>query len=167
MAKKTDTRSRYIRENLRSVDYMGYRVTESGVVYNAHDKLIKPKFLFKGKKIDYVYIDITFQGKKRRLSYHKFVYMAWNQDFVDSDDYVITTIGRRFDYRVANLKCITRKEHLENLQKDLYYSDDEKRMIVEAYLEIKDSITLTEFSKKVNITPKTLSKYIKEHQNGI
>lgn len=167
MAKKLDTRPRYIKENLRSVEYMGYTVTESGIVYNSHGKLIKPKFIFNGKKIDNIYIDITHMGKKRRISYHKFIYMAWNPDAPDSPEYVVTTIGRRHDYSVKNLKLITRKEHLNNVHKNVHYTDEEKRLIVETYLEIQDTVTMTEFAKKVNITPKTLAKYVRGYKRGI
>lgn len=149
---------------MRTTSFMGYTVTESGVVYNSKGRLVKPKFHFKGKRIDYVYIDVTCNGKKQRLSYHRFIYMAWNPEFVNDPDLVITTHGRRFDYSLKNLRCVTRQEHLQELAKNkAHFDEDDEALIRETYLEIKDVMTKKDYAKRLGISPKTLNKILEEH----
>lgn len=165
---KLDLRPRYMQELNKYTMYMGYKVTEAGVVYNCRDKLVKPKFLFKGKRIDYVYIDVTYEGKKRRISYHRFIYMAFNPDFEDDPNMVVTTVGRRFDYRLSNLKLMTRQEHLQQLAKQgLSYSEVEQKEVAETYEEIKDYMTKKEYAKRLGISPRTLYSYLKRGNYGV
>lgn len=167
--RKLDIRPQYIKELMRSTPFMGYRVTESGVVYNAHDKLIKPKFYFKGDKIDYVYIDVTYEGKKQRISYHRFIYMAWNPEFAQTNDpsMVITTIGRRFDYSLKNLKCVTKQEHLQELAKSkMHFDEEDAEQIRETYAEIKDVMSKKDYAKRLQVSPHTLNKILKGTNNG-
>lgn len=166
MAKKAklDLRPRYIKELMRTIMFMGYKVTESGVVYNSKGNIVKPKFKFKNKRIDYVYIDITYQRKKIRMSYHRFIYLAWNQDKLESlDGMVITTIGRRFDYRLANLKAITREEHIANLAKNAtLHTDAEIDEIASTYRQVVGYITITDFAERVGVSVRTLDKYLRK-----
>lgn len=151
---------------MRTTSFMGYTVTESGVVYNSKGRLVKPKFYFVGKRIDYVYIDATYNGKKQRISYHRFIYMAWNPEFAaqNNQDLVITTVGRRFDYSLKNLRCITRQEHLQELAKNkAHFDEDDEALIRETYLEIKDVMTKKDYAKRLGISPKTLNKILEEH----
>ena len=90
MAKKLDLRPQYIKEINNYTFFMGYKVTQSGVVFNRYDNQVKPKFKFRGKKIDYVYIDIWQGGIKNRISYHRFIYMAWNPDFAKNNDRILS-----------------------------------------------------------------------------
>lgn len=166
--KKLDLRPRYIKEVHNYTFYKGYKVTQSGVVFNKYDKIVKPKFRFKGKKIDYVFIDVNYGGWKKRVSYHRFIYMAWNPEFAESDDknLVVTTIGRRFDYRLNNLKVVTRQEHIEALAVlNASWRKDERAEIVRTYKEIKDVMTQEQFAHRLKISTKTLYRYIKEEEN--
>lgn len=159
---RLDTRPAYMKELMKDTSFMGYRVTESGVVFNRFGKLIKPKFYMKGKRIDYVYIDVTYNGIKRRISYHRFIYMAWHPDFEDIPTNVIVPIGRRFDYGVKNLKCISQQEHLQALAKNqIHFSAKDWELIRETYKEVSDMVSQKDFAKRLGITPQTLRKYLK------
>lgn len=157
-------RSRKLREHNSYVMYKGYKVYESGVVYGKLGKIIKPKFMLKGKRIDYVYIDYYDNGKKR-MSYHRFIYKAFNPTF-DDDNMVITTIGSRFDYRISNLKCISREEHLREVAESakIYQGDDLKEML-ETYELVKDFMTLEEYANRLHISSRTLSNYIRKEKD--
>ena len=165
MAKrKIDLRPRYMQELHRTIDFMGYKVSESGVVFNRYDNQVKPKFYFKDKRIDYVYIDVHYEGTKRRISYHRFVYMAWNKDFAQKDDknIVVTTIGRRFDYSLKNLIAIPREEHLKIIsERNKKFEDDEIAEVVDTYKQVSDYYTQEQFAKKLGISTKTLREYIR------
>lgn len=158
-------RSKKLREFTRYVMYKGYKVYEGGIVYGKSGRIIKPKFMFKGKRIDYVYIDFYEKGVKKRMSYHRFIYKACNPEF-DDDNMVITTIGGRFDYRLSNLKCITREEHLKEVAKNatIYKGDDLKDML-ETYNIVKDYMTLEEYAKRLHISSRTLSNYIRKEKD--
>lgn len=165
--RKIDVRPRYIQELRNCTFFHGYKVTESGVVFNAKGKQIKPKFALDGKRIDYVFIDVVLNGVRKRISYHRFIYMAWHPEFAKEDDQslVVTTIGRRFDYRLGNLKVVTRKEHLAELSKHRSpLEEDERREVVKTFAEIKDYMTKKDFAKRLGISTKTLNKYIKEYE---
>jgi hypothetical protein len=167
--KKLDLRPRYMGELRTFTTFHGYKVTESGVVYNSKGRMIKPKFYFKGKRIDYVYLDVKIDGKPRRISYHRFIYMAWNADFAEANDQslVVTTVGRRFDYRLANLKIVPKQEHLMQLSKNRScMGTNEQEEVVKTYLEVKDIMTKKEFALRLNISTKTLNKYIRSVTNG-
>lgn len=154
---------------MKDTTFMGYRVTESGLVFNCKGKLVKPKFYMRGKKIDYVYIDVTCNKKKQRISYHRFIYMAWNPEFAEVNDpnLVVTTIGRRFDYSIKNLKVVTRQEHIEELAKlNSTFTDDEAHEVASTYEEIKDMMTKSEYAKRLQISLTTLNKYLKGDSNG-
>jgi len=157
-------RSEFINKHKRTVMYRGYKVSASGVVYNKRGSIIKPKFSFRGKRIDYVFIDICEKGKKTRMSYHRFVYKAWNQDF-DDPEMVITTKGRRFDYSIDNLVAIPRQEHLKNLaEANLLYAGDNYTELMETYNAVKDYMTIEEFAKRLSIHPRTLDNYIRKEK---
>lgn len=166
--KKLDLRPRYMQDLMRRTTFMGYEVTASGVVFNSQGRIIKPKFYFKGKSIDYVYIDVTYNGTKRRISYHRFVYMAWNKDFVDDPNFVITTIGRRFDYSIDNLKCITRAEHLRDLASAKQaLSASEAEEVRATYEQVKDFMTVAALARRLGMTPRTLSRYLRGETDGV
>jgi hypothetical protein len=170
VAKKLDLRPQYIKEINNYTFYLGYKVTQSGVVFNKYDKQVKPKFKFRGKKIDYVYIDIWQGGIKRRISYHRFIYMAWNPEFAETNDrnLVVTTHKSRFDYRLANLKVITREEHIKALALiNASWKKDERLEIVKTYNEIKDVMTQEQFAHRLKISTKTLYRYIKEVEDEL
>lgn len=158
-------RSRYSKEFNLTTEFMGYTVTASGVVYNSKGKLIKPKFMFKGKRIDYVYIDITYKGVKRRISYHRFIYMAWNKDFVDDPNVVVTTNRSRFHYNIGNLICISREEHIRNLaERAKLHTDDEIADIVETYEAVKDYMTIQQLANRLGISRATLVQYLRKER---
>jgi len=170
VAKKLDSRPQYIREINNYTFFKGYKVTQSGVVYNKYEKLIKPKFKFRGKKIDSVFIDIWEGGLRKRYAYHRFIYMAWNPEFAATNDpnMVVTTKGNRFDYRLSNLIAVTRQEHIQALIKiNESWKKDERIEIVKTYLEIKDVMTQEEFAHRLKISTKTLYRYIKEVENEL
>ena len=165
MAKKPRIRSKVEKDLLRHTWYRGYKVTASGVIYNKHGKIIKPKFYFNKKRIDYVYLDIFENGKRSRISYHRFVYMAWHKDFKDDPNMVITTLGRRFDYNISNLVCIPREEHLNNVaQSKRLYQGDELKELMETYNMVKDYMTIEEYAQRVGMSSRTLDSYIREEK---
>lgn len=148
-----------------TTEFMGYKVTASGVVYNSKGRLIKPKFMFKGKRIDYVYIDITYNGVKRRISYHRFIYMAWNKDFIDDPNVVVTTLRSRFHYNISNLICISREEHIKHLAENArLHTDDEIAEIVETYEAVKDYMTIQQLATRLGMSRATLVQYLRKER---
>jgi hypothetical protein len=164
MRKKLDLRPQYMQKLHRTVDFMGYKVSESGVVFNKYGRQVKPKFKFKGKRIDYVYIDVHYNNKKQRMSYHRFVYMAWNKDFAEKNDknFVVTTLGRRFDYDLKNLVALPREEHLNKIaERNKKFEDDEIDEVVDTYNQVSDYYTQEQFAQKLGISARTLREYIR------
>lgn len=167
---KPDFRSQYIRELHNYVWYRGYKVTENGIILNQFDKHVKPKFAWKDKRIDYVYIDVVENGKVSRISYIRFVYMAWHpehREFENDSTYIVRTKRNRFDYKVANLELVTQAEHTYQLRKqNQKFSDEEIKEIIDTYDSVKEHMSISEFAKRIGISRTTFYKYRKAVDNG-
>lgn len=162
---KLDSRNSYVKEFTDCVWYRGYRVTRSGYVFNKYNVLVKPKFAWKGKRIDYIYMDINTEGKRKRVSYYQFVFMAWNPELrhlEGNPDYVVRPKDKRFNYHVDGLELIERNQHIQELaEKQWKYSEDERLQIVDTFNQVKDYMTAKDFAKRLGITVETLYAYRK------
>lgn len=164
---KLDMRPKYMKEHSSHTYFMGYKVTESGLVFNKYNHQLRPKFAYANKTIRDIYIVIRHEGKNRYYPYHRFIYMAWHPELEDNPDLVVVPIKSKFDYRLSNLEVITTQEQLRRLQNDnRAYSKEEARKIVETYEEVKDVMSKKEFCERFGISTRTLDRYKKENLNA-
>lgn len=161
---KLDQRPKYMKEHAHHTFFMGYKVTESGMVFNRFNHQLKPKFAYADKEIRDIYIVIRHEGKNKYYPYHRFIYLAWNKDCVDNDNLVVVPIRSKFDYRLCNLKAITKQEQLLILQHDnRAYSKEEASKIVTTFDEVKDIMSKKEFCERLGISTRTFDRYKKEN----
>lgn len=152
-------------------EFQGLLVTKGGLVFRRDGTQVKPNYVMKTledgtKKLNLITIKYTYQKETKTKSYQRFVYAAWNEDF-DMDDSNIVVVSKtenRFEFRPEFLTHITRAEHLKNISEmNRLYTDEERKEIIERYMEIQDVITVERFCEALEMSPPTFYEMRREY----
>lgn len=159
--------------------YMGHIVTASGLIIgpkgvrNPTMKMIRRKnkdgtFEITGG-VDKHEVAINYNGKMTFRSYGRFLYAAFNEDFDINDNnlVVVSTTEFRFEKSPYNYKVQTREEFFrtKGLKSQLYHLE-ERKVIYEAYKDVKGKMTIAEFASKLGTSLPYMELLLKEGRNG-